>query len=107
VFAALRRAEPVPFLEAEIRARAASGFPPAGELIVLEAAGAPGGSDAELRTAVGAAVDVHGPSLQRERSRWLLQARDLRTTRLALRRLVQDWRDRGARVRVDADPLDL
>jgi hypothetical protein len=26
---------------------------------------------------------------------------------LMLRRLVQDWRDAGARVRVDADPIDL
>jgi primosomal protein N' (replication factor Y) len=104
---ALRRAEPLPLLEAESAARAATGFPPWGEIIALEAAGAPGRADEELRAAVDGRGEVHGPARGGGRSRWLLQGRDLHGPRVMLRRLVQDWRDGGARVRVDADPIDL
>jgi len=106
-FEALRRADPLSFIEAEIRQRAAVGFPPAGELLVVEATGASPQADADLRLAVGTGVAAHGPSDRGDRRRWLLQARDLRAARLALRKLVQHWRDGGARVRIDADPVDL
>jgi hypothetical protein len=56
---------------------------------------------------VAGRADVHGPSERGGRARWLLQGRDLQGPRLMLRRLVQDWRDAGMRVRVDADPIDL
>ena len=105
--AALRRGDPLPLLEAEMAARAAIGFPPAGEIIVVEAAGAPDGADAALRGATAGRAEVHGPAERAGRARWLLQGRDLQGPRLMLRRLVQDWRDAGARVRVDADPIDL
>jgi len=60
----------------------------------------------QLETVAGRA-EVHGPAERQGRVRWLLQGRDLQGPRLMLRRLVQDWRDAGARVRVDADPIDL
>lgn len=104
---ALRRADPLPLLAAESTARRAAGFPPWGEVIALEAASVPEGADAALRAAVGERADVHGPASRAGRDRWLLQGPDLTAPRLALRRLVQDWRDAGARVRVDADPIDL
>ena len=103
----LRRADPLPLLAAEAASRAEAGFPPGGEILVVEAAGAPGGADAALRAAVDGRAEVHGPATRAGRDRWLLQARDLRGPRVMLRRLVQDWRDGGARVRVDADPIDL
>jgi primosomal protein N' len=105
--AALRRGDPLPLLEGEALSRAAVGFPPAGEIIVIEAAGAPEGADAVLREAVGGRAEVHGPADRGGRVRWLLQGRDLQGPRLMLRGLVQEWREAGARVRVDADPIDL
>jgi hypothetical protein len=36
-----------------------------------------------------------------------LGARDLGEAKVALRPLVQRWRDSGLRVRIDADPIDL
>jgi len=104
---ALRRADPLPLLAAEAAARAEADFPPAGEIIVVEAASAPEGADEGLRAVVGGRAEVHGPATRGERDRWLLQGRDLHGPRVMLRRLVQDWRDAGARVRIDADPIDL
>lgn len=104
---ALRRADPLPLLAAEAASRVASGFPPSGEIIALEVAGAPEGADEDLRAVVAGRAEVHGPAVRGGRTRWLLQGKDLRGPRVMLRRLVQDWRDDGARVRVDADPIDL
>lgn len=107
VIAALRRGDPLAYLHAELAARANEGFPPAGELIVVETEGEPPTAAERLRVAMGGHGQVLGPAEVRGRRRWLLQGRDLRTVRVALRGLVQDWRDGGTRVRVDADPLDL
>lgn len=107
VLAALRRGDPLPLLESEIEGRAALGFPPHGELLVVEARRAPEGADAALRETVGDRATVLGPAARDDRSRWLVQGADLRPARLALRGLAQDWRDLGAAVRVDADPVDL
>jgi len=106
-FAALRRAEPLSLMEGEVERRGADGLPPAGELLVLEVGNPPAGADSALREAMAAGIFVHGPAEQRGHSRWLVQARDLRTARIGLRRLVSEWRDGGASVRVDADPIDL
>ena len=38
---------------------------------------------------------------------WVVMHEDLRSVRVGLRRLVQEWRDGGTRVRVDVDPLEL
>ncbi len=105
--AALRRAEPIGLVEDEVRRRAGVGFPPAGELLALEVGSAPTGADSALRDLMSAEVAVYGPAERRGRSHWLLQSHDLHSARVALRRLVSDWRDGGARVRVDADPIDL
>ena len=104
---ALRRADPAGLIEAEVRTRAALGFPPHGELLVVEMEGAPAGADRALREAVAGRGSVLGPADRGGRVRWLVQGRELRQARLAMRGLVQDWRDAGARVRIDADPIDL
>ncbi len=105
--AALRRGDPMPLVRAEIDSRASLGFPPHGELIVIEAQDPPADADGRIRSALGDRAAVLGPAERRDRLRWLIQGSDLRPARLALRPLVQDWRDAGARVRVDVDPIDL
>jgi primosomal protein N' (replication factor Y) len=104
---ALRRADPVGLLRREIESRSVLGFPPHGELLVVEVQDPPEGADGAMRKAVGERATVMGPAERSGRTRWLIQGTDLRPARLALRGLVQDWRDAGARVRVDADPIDL
>ncbi|MET0831595.1 MAG: hypothetical protein ABWY62_04370, partial [Acidimicrobiia bacterium] len=110
VFAALRRGRPLPLLEALLEERRAVGYPPAGELMAVEIAGDPGAVDIELRAAAGdvaAAVDILGPAPAGARARWLVAGGDLRPLKLALRPVVQSWRDRGTRVRIDVDPVRL
>ena len=104
---ALQRGDALEVLEDHLRERAAMGLPPGGELLVLEAADPPEDSDDVLREAVGDRADVHGPAEHRGRIRWMVQGRDLRTARIALRGVVHEWRERGTRVRIDADPIDL
>jgi primosomal protein N' (replication factor Y) len=107
VFEALRRGDPVPVLEAEASSRAAAGLPPGGELLVIEAADAPPDADDVLRATLGERASLHGPADYRGRLRWLVRGTDLRAARVALRGVVHEWREHGARVRVDADPIDL
>jgi hypothetical protein len=59
-----------------------------------------------LRAAVADAT-VLGPAPGPIGERWLIQGADLHRTRILLRSAVQILRDGGARVRVDADPIDL
>ena len=106
VFEALRRGRPLPLLEALLDERRAVGYPPAGELMAVEIAGDPRAADIELRAAA-AAVDVQGPAPAGARARWLVSGGDLRPLKLALRPVVQSWRDRGIRVRIDVDPVRL
>jgi primosomal protein N' (replication factor Y) len=107
VIVALRRGDPLEFLEFELAKREELGFPPAGHLIVVELRG--GGSDANavIVEAVGEDATVYGPAEDRFGSRWLVQGEDLSTVRTRLRPAVQHLRDGGASVRIDADPLDL
>jgi primosomal protein N' (replication factor Y) len=107
VVEALRRGDPIAFLEQELVSRAELGFPPSGELIALEVRAAPDGADADLRETVGDRATILGPSEGDEDLRWLVQGRDLGGARIALRGLVHRWREGGSRVRVDADPIDL
>ncbi|MFV2001165.1 MAG: hypothetical protein ACC654_12450 [Acidimicrobiia bacterium] len=106
VVEALRSGRPTEFLRQQLTERRRSSFPPAGELIALEVDRA-----IEVGTAVEDAVStsatVLGPAAMKDRDRWLIQAKDLTPARAAVRRLVGSLRDRGARVRVDADPIDL
>ncbi len=105
--AALRRGDPLEFLDGVLAERAAERFPPAGELLVLETEGEPPTAGERLAALGGGGATVLGPADVRGRRRWLVQGPDLRTVRVGLRGLVQDWRDGGTRVRVDVDPLDL
>ncbi len=107
VMAALRRGDPLPYLHEELEGRAALGFPPAGQLIVLEVGEPPPDADARLRKAVGTRGSVLGPAERRGRTRWLIQGSSLEGARGALRPLDQHLRESGARVHVDVDPLDL
>jgi primosomal protein N' (replication factor Y) len=107
VFEALRRGRPLPLLEALLEERRAVGYPPAGELMAVEIAGDPRSADIELRAAAAAGIDVHGPAPAGARARWLVSGGDLRPLKLALRPVVQSWRDRGIRVRIDVDPVRL
>jgi primosomal protein N' (replication factor Y) len=106
VLEALRRGESSSFLDAELRQRAVYGFPPVGDLIALECRSCPSGADAKLKERLGN-VDVLGPAPTEHGMRWLLQASDLTSARGNLRKLAGEWRDAGARLRIDVDPIDL
>ena len=104
VFDALRSGDPIPVMESVVARRGESAFPPVGELIALETDARDAGE--LLGEAVGGAA-LLGPASEAERDRWLIQGRDLARVRLRLRGAVQQLRDAGFRVRVDADPIDL
>jgi len=87
--------------------RDAEQLPPYGELLALELTGAPPQADAAIRELAGPDVAVFGPGELRDGARWLVQAPDLRPVKIRLRAQVQSWRDKGMKVRVDADPLDV
>lgn len=95
-----------PFLRAELGGRKRFGFPPIGELIAIETEG----GDAEeelLLKEIRPLATLMGPAQERNRTRWLLQGRNLDDARVALRPVINTLRARGARVRVDVDPIDL
>ena len=106
VLEALRRGEVLPFLAAELEQRAAFGFPPVGDLIVLECRGCPDGA-AQRLTERFPEVTVLGPAPVEGGLRWLLQGSDLSAARKELRKLAAEWRDAGASLRIDVDPIDL
>jgi primosomal protein N' (replication factor Y) (superfamily II helicase) len=103
VVRALVKADPITAMTSELNERAAMGYPPVGELLVLEIVG---GEPPDL-AAVEGACEVLGPAPRGEALRWLLQASDLGRAKSLLRPLVQRWRDSGLRVRIDVDPIDL
>ena len=107
VIEALRRTDPVSFVRQDSAARAAAGFPPGGEVLVLEVDDPAPDAGEELVAAVADRAEVLGPADSGGRTRWLLQGNDLTTARLAIRQVVARWREGGARVRIDADPVDL
>ncbi|MDH5371878.1 MAG: hypothetical protein OEX97_02930 [Acidimicrobiia bacterium] len=106
VLEALQRGDPMPFLAAELEQRAAFGFPPAGDLIVVECRTGPGNADATLRERLPG-VSVLGPAAIENGLRWLIQGKDLTAARTSLRKVAGEWRDGGAVLRIDVDPLDL
>lgn len=108
VVKALRDGDPTTFLHAEVAARSAFGYPPSGELLVLETRGPhdPESTDHELRLLAAAAL-VMGPAEIRDGRRWLVQGPRLDEVKAAMRPLLQRLRDSGITVRVDADPIDL
>jgi primosomal protein N' (replication factor Y) len=104
---ALRRGDPIEFLESELRTREEMGFPPAGELIVVEVRDTGIDADDVIRAAAGPDATVYGPAPAPRGSRWLIQGKRLEPVRTRLRPAVQRLRDAGATIRIDADPLDL
>ena len=106
VLKALRRGEVLPFLEAELEQRAAFGFPPVGDLIVLECRNCPESAGRDLAERLPDAA-ILGPAETERGTRWLLQAKDLAGTRNELRKIAGEWRDGGASLRIDVDPIDL
>ena len=105
LISALRRGEPIPYLEGVLAHRARDGFPPATEMMAVEARGVPPATvtAALQELAVGM---VMGPVEATDRHRWLLQG-DLQQVKQGLRKALQKLRDGGATIRVDADPIDL
>lgn len=107
VMQALRSGSALAYLQSELTTRRQSGFPPAGELIVLELRGEqPSEARQDLRE-IDPAAEVLGPAAVREGVRFLIQGKDLDGIRRALRPVVQRWRDAGTVVRIDVDPLEL
>lgn len=102
---ALRRGDPIPYLERVLADRARQGFPPAREMLAVEVRGEPG-DELEEEIASLEAVDCYGPAVMEDGLRWLLAGR-LDRVRKALREKAAIWRERGLTVRIDADPIDL
>ena len=102
----MRRGDPIPYLERVLVERAREGFPPSTELVAVEVRGdAPADAGADL-SALGADVILLGPMPVEGGQRWLLTGK-LGRVKNGLRSVVGRWRDKGATVRVDADPIDL
>jgi primosomal protein N' len=105
LLAALRRGQPLPYLEMTLGERARNGFPPATEMMALEV------RDEGLELATSLLEDLAGNMIlgrvETERGlRWLIQG-DLGAIRPGLRVAAQKLRDSGATVRIDVDPIDL
>ncbi len=105
LISALRRGDPIGYLEGVLAERARLGFPPASEMMAIEIRGDedPVRYDTEIE---GLGPTVLGPAASQRGWRWLLQG-SLGAAKAALRPLVQRWRDSGTSVRIDADPIDL
>jgi primosomal protein N' (replication factor Y) len=106
VVAALVHGRSQDFLLTELALRRRFGFPPVGSLIAIETDDVHDAGDL-LADAVAPHASVLGPARVGERMRWLIQDRDLGAARLALRPVVSTLRSKGAKVRVDVDPIDL
>jgi primosomal protein N' len=101
----MRRGDPIPYLERVLVERAREGYPPSAEMIAVEIRGqVPESASADLAGLPGATT--MGPIDVNEGRRWLLTG-SLGRARLDLRAIVARWRDAGATVRVDADPIDI
>jgi primosomal protein N' (replication factor Y) len=101
----MRRGDPIPYLERVLVERAREGSPPATEMIAVEIRGdVPDTAASDLASLEGAAI--MGPMEVESGQRWLLTGH-LGHARLDLRKLAGRWRDAGATVRIDVDPIDL
>ena len=101
----LRRGDPIPYLERVLVERGQSGLPPATEMIAVEIRNrVPEDANETIRALP--AVDVAGPLELENGRRWLMRG-SLAKARSELREIVGRWRDSGATVRIDADPIDL
>ena len=101
----MRRGDPIPYLERVLVDRAREGSPPASEMIAVEVRGdVPESAGSDLAMLTGAVI--MGPMSIDDGKRWLLTGK-LGAARLQLRRVAGRWRDGGATVRVDVDPIDI
>jgi len=94
------------FIAEEANIRKAASFPPYGELIAIEVDQRKD-ADEVLRDSLGSTATILGPAPMKDLDRWLIQGGSLDTARIALRTAVGLLRAKGAKVRVDADPIDL
>jgi primosomal protein N' len=101
---ALRRGDPMPFLEEVLVERARLGLPPSSEMMALEVRGSPEPGILEEVQSLGA--EVHGPMTIEGGRRWLLSG-NLTRARVDLRSMAGRWRERGLTIRIDADPIDI
>ncbi len=102
---ALRKGDPIRYLEGLLSERARLGLPPSSEMIAVELRGEGSLSDADAGIH-GLGATVLGPATGPGKARWLLQG-NLGQVRRGLRPLAHAWRERGMTVRIDADPIDL
>jgi len=102
----MRRGDPIPYLERVLVERARDGSPPATEMIAIEVRGHTPDSVVPGLRSLDRGATVLGPMEVEEGERWLLTG-SLGKARIELRDLVSRWRDAGATVRVDVDPIDL
>lgn len=102
----LKRGDPVPYLEEVLGERARLGLPPATDMLAVEIRGVeePDRFDRDLRGLPPATI--LGPAPVATGWRWLIQGR-LGPLKPELRPMIQAWRESGATVRIDADPIDL
>ena len=102
----MRRGDPIPYLERVLVDRAREGFPPSVELIALEVRGqVPFDAGADI-AGLGPGANLLGPMQTDDGQRWLLSGK-LGKVKTELRKIVARWRDKGATVRIDVDPIDL
>lgn len=104
VYTALRRADPIPFLQDELRVRRRFSLPPWGEVMVVEVEGA---VDRTVLDEAVADATVFGPARTADRTRWIVQGSDLHETKKRLRATVGRLRNRGFKVRLDVDPREF
>jgi primosomal protein N' len=102
---ALRRGDPIPYLERILVDRAREGFPPASEMLAIEVRGSQP-IDLESEISQLGAREILGPMSIPAGRRWLISG-DLAAARVRLRTVIGGWREKGATVRIDADPIDL
>lgn len=107
VYEAMRSGSPLPFLDLDLDARRADMFPPIGELIAIEVTNALPSTHEDLAGVTANDATLLGPAEVGDRQRWLIQGKDLRRVRVALRGVVHGWREGKAKVRIDVDPIDL
>ncbi|MGD2042496.1 MAG: hypothetical protein PVJ28_02535 [Acidimicrobiia bacterium] len=106
LIATMRRGDPIPYLERVLVERGREGMPPSTEMIALEIRDVVPDNAAEAVRSLDPGAIVMGPMQVENGQRWLITGK-LGKTRLELRTLVGRWRDKGATVRVDVDPIDV
>ncbi len=101
----LKRGDPIPYLEQVLVERGRAHAPPSTEMIAIEIRESVPADAGDALVALPE-IEVLGPLALDNGLRWLIQGR-LDKARAELRDLVGRWREGGATVRVDADPIDI